>query len=162
MPVDIMADAMASVQSRADSTTYNVTSQSNESINMVKIVAMLETMGYTLREVSVGAFVDAIKDYPEEDWDDHCRSYRQLIIRMFENGVKPESFYDSGNFKSHIDPDVMERLQDRFIDDYFQRIVLFLIRNNALPAPNGGTYAEHIAQIEDCLLYTSPSPRDRG
>ncbi|WP_420475533.1 amino acid adenylation domain-containing protein [Noviherbaspirillum sp. ST9] len=148
MPVDLMADAVASVQGKAHSTSFNITSQSNESINLLKIVAMLEAMGYTLQEVSIEKFVDAMKSYPMDAWDEHCRSYRQLIIRMFENGVKAESYYDSSNFKSHLDVSVKSRLEARFVDEYFQRIVLFLIRQGALPTPSGGTYEEDVARIE--------------
>ncbi|TFW09275.1 amino acid adenylation domain-containing protein [Oxalobacteraceae bacterium OM1] len=148
MPVDLMADAIASVQGKAHSTSFNITSQSNESINLLKIVAMLEAMGYTLREVSIETFVEAMKRYPMDAWDEHCRSYRQLIIRMFENGVKAESYYDSSNFKSHLDESVKARLEARFVNDYFQRIVLFLIRQGALPTPSGGSYEEDIARIE--------------
>lgn len=148
MPVDLMADAIASVQGKAQSTSFNITSQSNESINLLKIVAMLETLGYTLREVSIEKFVEAMKSYPLDAWDEHCRSYRQLIIRMFEDGVKAESYYDSSNFKSHLDDSVKARLEARFVNDYFQRIVLFLIRQGALPTPSGGTYKEDVARIE--------------
>lgn len=148
MPVDLMADAMASVQGKAVSTSFNITSQSNESINLLKIVAMLEAMGYTLREVSIAKFVETMKNYPVDAWDEHCRSYRQLIIRLFEDGVKPESFYDSTNFKVNLDESVKARLESRFVDEYFQRIVLYLIREGALPTPSGGVYAEDIARIE--------------
>lgn len=148
MPVDLMADAMASVQDKACSTSYNITSQSNESINLLKIVAMLEAMGYTLREVSIDKFVEALRSHPREAWDEHCRSYLGLIIRMFEGGVKAESYYDSSNFKSHLQDSVKARLEERFVNEYFQRIVLFLIRQGALPTPSGGAYQEDMARIE--------------
>jgi amino acid adenylation domain-containing protein/thioester reductase-like protein len=148
MPVDLMADAIASVQSKANSTSYNITSQSNESINLLKIVAMLEAMGYTLREVSIDKFVEALKSHPRDAWDEHCRSYLGLIIRMFDGGVKAESFYDSSNFKAHLDESVKARIEARFVDKYFQRIVLFLVRQGALPTPSGGTYQEDAARIE--------------
>jgi amino acid adenylation domain-containing protein/thioester reductase-like protein len=148
MPVDLMADAVASVQGKAHSTSFNITSQSNESINLLKIVAMLQAMGYALREVSIEKFVEAVKGYPKNDWDENCHSYRQLIIRMFEDGVKAESYYDSGNFKSHLDESVKARLEARFVNEYFQRIVLFLIRQGALPTPGGGTYEADVARIE--------------
>lgn len=148
MPVDLMADAIASVQAKANSTSYNITSQSNESINLLKIVAMLEAMGYKLREVSIDKFVEALKSHPRDAWDEHCRSYLGLIIRMFEGGVKAESFYDSSNFKSHLDDSVKAQLEARFVDKYFQRIVLFLVRQGALPTPSGGVYKEDVARIE--------------
>lgn len=148
MPVDLMADAVASIQGKAHSTNFNVTSQSNESINLLKIVAMLEAMGYKLREVSIEKFVEEMKSFPNDAWDEHCRSYLHLIIRLFEDGVKPESYYDSRSFKSHLDENVSARLEARFVDEYFQRIVLFLVRQGALPAPSGGTYKEDIARIE--------------
>ena len=33
--------------------------------------------------------------------------------------------------------------------------------DSEIPAPNGGIVIEILAQPNDCLLYTSPSPRDR-
>ncbi len=147
IPVDLMADAVASVQSKASNTTFNITSQSNESIDMLKIVAMLQGMGYQLNEVSREEFVSRMKNYPDEKWDEHCRSYRQLIIRLFDEEVKPESFYDSKNLKRYLDDDVREQLESKFVDDYFQKVVLFLIRKGALPTPNGGTYQEDMKSI---------------
>ena len=147
IPVDLMADAVASVQSKAFNTTFNVTSQSNESIDLLKIVAMLRGMGYQLIEVGREEFVRRMKSYPDKKWDKYCRSYRQLIIRLFDEEVKPESFYDSRNLRRHLDVDVRERLDRKFVDDWFPKAVLFLVRNGALPTPTGGHYQEDVARI---------------
>ena len=34
--------------------------------------------------------------------------------------------------------------------------------DSEIPSPATGTIMEIIVQVNDCLLYTSPSPRDRG
>lgn len=161
IPVDLMADAVASVQSKASGTTFNLTSQSNESIDLLKIVAMLKGMGYQLSEVSREEFVERMKRYPDEKWDRYCRSYRQLIIRLFDEEVKPESFYDSRNLKRHLDADVRERLQRKFVDDWFQKTVLFLVRNGALPTPSGGSYQEDMKRIAQWNDIAADYPKDK-
>jgi len=148
VPVDLMADAMASVQGKSENLDFHLTSQSNESVDMQRIVAMLRNMGYELQEVSRERFVEALRSYPDQLWDEHCRSYRQLVIRLFDEEVKPESFYDSTNLRTHVDSAALAKMQEKFVDDWFRRAVLFLIGQEALPTPTGKSYQEDLAQIE--------------
>ncbi len=155
IPVDLMADAMASVQSKASNVAFNVTSQSNESVDLLKIVGMLRDMGYRLTEVSRAEFVKRLKEFPDHLWDEHCRSYRQLVIRLFDEEVKPESFYDSSQLKQHLDSDIRQRLEQKFVETWFHKAVLFLVRNNALPTPSGGDFQsdkEQIARWNDTAI----------
>jgi amino acid adenylation domain-containing protein/thioester reductase-like protein len=147
VPVNLMADAMASVASKSRNTDFNLTSQSNESVDMLKIVAMLRNLGYSLQEVSREEFVSRLRDFPDESWDEHCRSYRQLVIRLFDEEVKPESFYDSSNLRSFLDADVRESLEKKFVENWFKRAVGFLVRQHALPAPSGRGYRDDLALI---------------
>jgi amino acid adenylation domain-containing protein/thioester reductase-like protein len=161
IPVDLMAEAVASVQSKASNVAFNITSQSNESIDMHKIVAMLRGLGYRLEEVSRDEFVRRLKDYPDAQWDRHCRSYRQLIIRLFDEDVKPESYYDSTNLKRYLDAEVRERLERKFVDDWFCRAVLFMVRNGALPTPSGQRYQDDMARIARWNDTAADYPRER-
>ncbi len=150
VPVDLMADSMASVIGKAENTNYNITSQSKESIDMKRIVIMLRSMGYRLEEVSRGEFVNRLRNYPMEKWDEHCKSYRQLIIRLFEDPTaKTESFYDSTNFRAHMDKEVLAVMETKFIDTWFEKTINFLVRNNALPTPDGQSYDNDIQKIAE-------------
>jgi amino acid adenylation domain-containing protein/thioester reductase-like protein len=148
IPVDLMADSMASLIGKSDNTNYNITSQSKESIDMKRITVMLRNMGYPLVEVSRAEFVERLKNYPIERWDEQCKSYRQLVIRLFEDPTpKVESFYDSNNFRNHMDPVLLEKMEQKFIDTWFEKTVNFLVRNNALPTTTGLSYAEEMDKI---------------
>ncbi len=162
VPVDLMADAMASLQGKALNTDYNVTSQSKESIDMKRIAVMLRSMGYDLKEVSRAELVERLRNYPLDQWDPHCKSYRQLVIRLFEDPTaKVESFYDSSNFRQHMDPAVLERMERKFIDSWFEKTVNFLVRSNALPTPTGRSFQEEMARIAQWNDTATPYPQDR-
>lgn len=149
VPVDLMAESMASLQGKRPNANFNVTSQSKESIDMKRIVTMLRGMGYRIDEVSRAEFVERLKNFPTEKWDDHCRSYRQLIIRLFEDPTpKTESFYDSRNFRTCMDPEVLTRMDQKFVDAWFEKTVNFLVRSGSLPAADGRSFREHGAQID--------------
>lgn len=149
IPVDLMAESMASLVDRCDNTSFNVTSQSKEAIDMKRIVAILRGMGYRIDELSRAEFVERLRAVPAERWDEQCRSYRQLIIRLFEDPTpKIESYYDSGNFRSRMDPQVLARMERKFIDSWFEKTVNFLVRRGALPTPDGRSFDEHLAQME--------------
>ncbi|MDP5135116.1 amino acid adenylation domain-containing protein [Rheinheimera baltica] len=148
VPVDLMADSMASLIGKAENTNYNVTSQSKESIDMKRIAVMLRNMGYKLDEVSRVEFVERLRNYPIERWDEQCKSYRQLVIRLFEDPTpKVESFYDSSNFIEHMDTQLRQKMEQKFIDSWFEKTINFLVQNNALPTTSGLSYAEEMAQI---------------
>jgi amino acid adenylation domain-containing protein/thioester reductase-like protein len=148
VPVDLMADSMASIQGKCENVDFNITSQSKESIDMKRLAVMLREMGYHLDEVSRTEFVDRLKNYPAEKWDEHCRSYRQLVIRLFEDPTpKVESFYDGSNFRQYMDQDVLAKMEEKFIDSWFEKTVAFLVQNNALPTASSGQYQEEQAQI---------------
>lgn len=162
VPVDLMADSMASLVGKADNTNYNVTSQSKESIDMKRITVMLRNMGYKLDEVSRVEFVERLKNYPIERWDEQCKSYRQLVIRLFEDPTpKVESFYDSGNFRAHMDPLLLEKMEQKFIDTWFEKTVNFLVQNNALPTTSGLSYAEEMNLIASWNHTPMEFPRER-
>lgn len=160
VPVDLMADAMASIQGKGcENMNFNVTSQSKESIDMKRIAVMLRSMGYKLEEVSRAEFVHRLASYPMEKWDEHCKSYRQLIIRLFEDPTpKVESFYDSINFRTYMDPAVLSKMEQKFIDRWFEQTVNFLVRNNALPTPSSFTYKEDLARIGEWNKTNVPFP----
>jgi len=161
VPVDLMADAMASLPGKCANGNYNVTSQSKESIDMKRIAVMLRTMGYDLREVSRAEFVDRLKKFPVEQWDEHCKSYRSLVIRLFEDPTpKPESFYDSRNFRRDCDPEVLARMERRFIDGWFEKTVQFLVRKDALPTPRRGLFSDDLRSIAAWNATDAPVPRD--
>ncbi|GAB3760470.1 hypothetical protein GCM10028796_09150 [Ramlibacter monticola] len=162
VPVDLMADAMASLVGKTPNGNYNVTSQSRESIDMKRIATMLRTMGYELTEVSRAEFVQRLKDYPAEKWDEHCRSYRQLVIRLFEDPTpKIESFYDSRNFRRDVDPDILARMERKFIDAWFEKTVQFLVRKNALPTPRHGLYSDDLKSFRAWNRTEADVPRDQ-
>jgi amino acid adenylation domain-containing protein/thioester reductase-like protein len=148
VPVDLMADSVASVVDCCDNTDFNVTSQSREAIDMKRIATMLRGMGYSLAEVTRAEFVERLRAYPAERWDEQCRSYRQLVIRLFEDPTpKVESYYDSANFRSRMDPKVLQRMECKFVDAWFEKTVNFLVRRGALPTPDGRSFDEHLAQM---------------
>ena len=65
-------------------------------------------------------------------------SYRQLVIRLFEDVTpKIESFYDSTQYREYMDPAVLEKMEEKFIDGWFEKTVNFLVRNGALPTTTG-------------------------
>lgn len=162
VPVDLMAESMASLVGKADNTNYNVTSQSKESIDMKRITVMLRNMGYKLDEVSRVEFVERLKNYPIERWDEQCKSYRQLVIRLFEDPTpKVESFYDSSNFREHMDPALREKMEQKFIDTWFEKTVNFLVQNNALPTTSGLSYAEEMNRIASWNHTPVEFPRER-
>ncbi|BAJ03955.1 amino acid adenylation domain-containing protein [Shewanella violacea] len=147
-PVDLLADGMASVQGKAKNTDFNLTSQSKESIDMKRLAVMLRGMGYQIDEVSRTEFVERLKNYPLEQWDEHCKSYRQLVIRLFEDPTpKIESFYDGSNFRKHVDPNLLVKMEQKFIDTWFEKTVNFLVSNNALPTPEGNVYDDEIKTL---------------
>lgn len=161
IPVDVMADAMASLQGKARNLDFNVTSQSKESIDMRRIAAMLRGMGYKLEEVSRAELAERLKSHPLESWDEHCKSYRQLIIRLFEDPTPPlESFYDSTNFRELMDPLVAARMEQKFIDTWFERTVTFFVQNGALPSPSGRSYNDDLAYIAQWNRTDAPFPHD--
>lgn len=148
VPVDMMADSMASLQGKCKNTNFNITSQSKESIDMKRIVVMLRAMGYKIEEVSRVEFVERLKNFPLDRLDEHCKSYRQLIIRLFEDPTpKLESFYDSSNFRKYMDKNILIKMEEKFIDTWFEKTVNFLVRNNALPTPTGQSYSEELMKM---------------
>jgi amino acid adenylation domain-containing protein/thioester reductase-like protein len=148
VPVDLMADSMASLQGKCENVDFNITSQSKESIDLKRLVVMLRDMGYKIDEVSRTEFVERLKNYPIEQWDEYCRSYRQLVIRLFEDVTpKKESFYDGSNFLEYMDKDVLAKMEEKFIDDWFGKTVNFLVQNNALPTASGNTYSDEMTNI---------------
>lgn len=160
VPVDLMAESMASLQGKRANANFNVTSQSKESIDMKRIVTMLRGMGYRIDEVSRAEFVERLRSHPVENWDEHCRSYRQLIIRLFEDPTpKTESFYDSSNFRACMDPEVLARMDQKFVDAWFEKTVNFLVRSGSLPAADGRPFREHMAQIDEWNNTAADYPR---
>lgn len=164
VPVDLMADSMASLQchpAQGDNCNFNITSQSKEAIDMKRIVAMLRGMGYKIDEVSRAEFVERLRSVPAERWDEHCRSYRQLIIRLFEDPTpKIESFYDSKNFRARMDPQVLGKMECKFVDTWFENTVNFLVRQGALPTPDGRSYQQQLAQMAKWNDTATAFPND--
>ena len=162
VPVDLMADSVASLIGECKNVDFNVTSLSKESISMKRIAGMLQGMGYELEEVSRPEFVERLRAYPLEKWDEHCRSYRQLVIRLFEDEEqKFEAFYDNSNFRENVDPDVRSRMEQKFFDKWFEKTVAFLIREGAMPTVSGQSYEDECKVIETSNQLHRVYPTDR-
>ncbi len=148
VPVDLMADTMASLLGKCDNSDFHLTSLSRESISMKRIAAMLSGVGYELSEVSRGEFVARLRDYPLDLWDDHCRSYRQLILRLFADETQQEeAFYVSSNTRQYMDAALLAKMEQPFVDGWFDKMVGFLVRNDAMATISGQSWQQEASNI---------------
>ena len=76
-------------------------------------------------------------------------------VDLIDQGVRPCNFNDFYYFKKYFNDEKIETIHE-------------MVRRGGYKFEKGGTGSDdqpkdqHYSNNRDCLLYTSPSPRDRG